>query len=96
MIARPKISRNEWKTAESGAFEVGNFAPFSCPGFDDAKGGVAGFVAGARALGFDEVRRDAKNKMFVAFVFRKADRAPDAAKLAKVGFAFRACLYKKR
>ncbi|KAK7231398.1 ribosomal RNA processing protein 8 [Aureococcus anophagefferens] len=64
--------------------------------FDDAKGGVAGFVAGARALGFDEVRRDAKNKMFVAFVFRKADRKPDAAKLAKVGFAFRACLYKKR
>ena len=27
MIARPKISRNEWKTAEIGAFEVGNFAP---------------------------------------------------------------------
>ena len=32
MIARPKISRNEWKTAERGAFEVGNFAPFCCPG----------------------------------------------------------------
>ena len=31
MIARPKISRNEWKTAERGAFEVGNFALFSCP-----------------------------------------------------------------
>ena len=31
MIARPKISRNEWKTAEIGAFEVGNFALFSCP-----------------------------------------------------------------
>ena len=26
MIARPKISRNEWKPAERGAFEVGNFA----------------------------------------------------------------------
>ena len=30
MIARPKISRNEWKSAELefelGAFEVGNFA----------------------------------------------------------------------
>ena len=25
MIARPKISRNEWKSAEIGAFEVGNF-----------------------------------------------------------------------
>ena len=32
MIARPKISRNEWKMAERGAFEVGNFAPLSCPG----------------------------------------------------------------
>ena len=32
MIARLKISRNEWKSAEKGAFEVGNFAPFSCPG----------------------------------------------------------------
>ena len=32
MIARPKVSRNEWKTTEVGAFEVGNFAPFSCPG----------------------------------------------------------------
>ncbi|KAH8071673.1 hypothetical protein JL721_4174 [Aureococcus anophagefferens] len=32
MIARPKISRNEWKTAEIGAFDVGNVAPFSCPG----------------------------------------------------------------
>ena len=31
MIPRPKISRNEWKTTEIGAFEVGNFAPFSCP-----------------------------------------------------------------
>ncbi|KAK7236182.1 hypothetical protein SO694_00060168 [Aureococcus anophagefferens] len=27
MIARPKISRNERKTTEIGAFEVGNFAP---------------------------------------------------------------------
>jgi broad specificity phosphatase PhoE len=32
MIARPKIRRNERKTTEIGAFEVGNFAPFSCPG----------------------------------------------------------------
>ncbi|EGB04582.1 hypothetical protein AURANDRAFT_72486 [Aureococcus anophagefferens] len=32
MIARPKISRNEWKPAELGAFEVGNFALLSCPG----------------------------------------------------------------
>ena len=34
MIARPKISRNEWKTAEIGAFEVGNFALLSCPAGD--------------------------------------------------------------
>ena len=32
MIARPKVSRNEWKPAERGAFEVGNFALLSCPG----------------------------------------------------------------
>ena len=31
MIARPKISQNEWKTAEKGAFEVGNCALLSCP-----------------------------------------------------------------
>ena len=34
MIARPKISRNEWKPAERGAFEVANFALLSCPGGD--------------------------------------------------------------
>jgi tRNA-splicing endonuclease subunit Sen2 len=43
MIARPKISRNEWKTTEIGAFEVGNFAPFSCPG-----GGAARRTRGSR------------------------------------------------
>ena len=32
MIARPKISRNERKTTERGAFEVGHVAPFCCPG----------------------------------------------------------------
>ena len=31
MITRPEISRNEWKATEIGAFEVGIFAPFSCP-----------------------------------------------------------------
>ena len=64
--------------------------------FDDAKGGVAGFVAGAAALGFDEAARDDRNKMFVAFRFTKAARDPDAAALTKVGFAFRPCVYKKR
>ena len=32
MIARPKMSRNEWEMTEIGAFEGGNVAPFSCPG----------------------------------------------------------------
>ena len=32
MIVRPKTSRNERKATEIGAFEVGNCAPFSCPG----------------------------------------------------------------
>ena len=32
MIARPKLSRNERKTTERGAFEVRNVAPFCCPG----------------------------------------------------------------
>ena len=36
MIARPKISRNEWKTAERGAFEVGNVAPFSRTACDES------------------------------------------------------------
>ncbi|KAH8063520.1 hypothetical protein JL722_2695 [Aureococcus anophagefferens] len=36
MIARPKISRNERKTTEIGAFEVGHVAPFCCPGDDVA------------------------------------------------------------
>ena len=38
MIARPKISRNERKATELGAFEVGHVAPFSCPGGDPALG----------------------------------------------------------
>ena len=35
MIARPKISQNEWKTAEIGAFEVGRVA-LSCRPEPDA------------------------------------------------------------
>ena len=51
MIARPKISRNERKTTEIGAFEVGNFAPFSCPGDADAAGGrVLGSTAGGNVF----------------------------------------------
>ena len=62
MIARPKISRNERKTAEKGAFEVGNFAPFSCPGYgvvaDSTPPTLDAFVldldGGALSLAFDE------------------------------------------
>jgi hypothetical protein len=36
MIARPNISRNEWKTAETGAFEVGHVALSCRPGADRA------------------------------------------------------------
>ena len=32
MIARPKLSQNEWKTTEIQASKVGNLSPFSCPG----------------------------------------------------------------
>ena len=32
MIARPKMSQNEWKPTEIRASKVGNFSPFSCPG----------------------------------------------------------------
>ena len=32
MIARPKMSQNEWKTIEIRASKVGNLSPFSCPG----------------------------------------------------------------
>ena len=32
MIARLKMSQNEWKTTEIRASKVGNFSPFSCPG----------------------------------------------------------------
>ena len=44
MIARPKISRNERKTTEIGAFEVGNFAPFSCPGLAKLPRAVASML----------------------------------------------------
>ena len=44
MIARPKISRNEWKTAEIGAFEVGKFALFSCAAYDVRAGLVHVFT----------------------------------------------------
>ena len=51
MIARPKISRIEWKMAEIGAFEVGNFALLCCPAVgrgDERARAPAPPVAGAQ------------------------------------------------
>merc|ERR1712147_264795 len=43
IIARPRISRNEWHTTEIGAFDVGHVAPFSCPGArPEARRGAVG------------------------------------------------------
>ena len=38
MIARPKMSQNEWKSTEIRASKVGNVSPFSCPGDLDLDG----------------------------------------------------------
>ena len=46
MIARPKVSRNEWTTAERGAFEVGHVALFSRP-VGDARRGLRDVARGA-------------------------------------------------
>ena len=47
MIARPKMSQNEWKTTEIRASKVGNFSPFSCPGTDpDAVWHYQGWILG--------------------------------------------------
>ena len=56
MIARPKISRNEEKTTEIGAFEVGNFAPFCCPG-DGGRRLLAYVVCGLVHVGAASSRR---------------------------------------
>ena len=51
MIARPKMSQNEWKTTEIRASKVGNFSPFfSCPGgYGVGALAARSFPAGARA-----------------------------------------------
>ena len=33
MIARPKMSQNEWTTTDTSASKVGNVSPVSCPGY---------------------------------------------------------------
>ena len=44
MIARPKMSQNEWKTTEIRASKVGNFSPFSCPGLPPLGSRAQGLV----------------------------------------------------
>ena len=58
MIARPKISRNERKTTEIGAFEVGNFAPFCCPGPNHTlpTSGTARYTGGLCVMDFLRIR----------------------------------------
>ena len=63
MIARPKISRNAWKPAERGAFEVGNFALLSCPGLQMPDYYGSAFYADAPARTFDFA--DAPDAVFV-------------------------------
>ena len=70
MIARPKISRNEWKPAEIGAFEVGNFALFCCPGGDAAP---LAAVELARAL---RVERYSKRPDPTRFALKLRDGPP--------------------
>jgi len=46
MIARPKVSQNEWKTAEIGAFDVGKFALSCRPVGDELVRRVDGVARG--------------------------------------------------
>ncbi|KAK7253890.1 hypothetical protein SO694_00002863 [Aureococcus anophagefferens] len=63
MIARPKMSRNEWKTAERGAFDAGKFASFRGPGRARSSSSRARALEGAdaveRELRADVAQRDA-------------------------------------
>ena len=79
MIARPKISRNEWKPAERGAFEVGNFALLSCPG----DGADLGDLVRAYAADFACLRRFPGDER----VRSQSSLLQAAARGGKAGFA---------
>ena len=74
MIARPKISRNEWEMAEIGAFEVGNFALLCCP-VGDVAAGRGPHVEGAVAEGEDAVEGRTEARRRAAGRRRAADDA---------------------
>ena len=69
MIARPRISQNEWKAAEKGGFEVGNFALFCYPALHDQHG-PAGAERGLR--GREGVRRALRRRRVAAEERRRA------------------------
>ena len=77
MIARPKLSQNEWKTTEIRASKVGNLSPFSCPGLHHVR------LRRRRALGRGRRRAwvyTAGSKILVAF------RVDDAVNATPVHF----------
>lgn len=55
-------------------------------------GGVAGFIAVMKKMGFDLVRKDEQNKMFALFEFTKSTRKPEA----NVQIELKPCEYKRR
>eukprot|EP00753_Platysulcus_tardus_P022719 PLAT9935.1.p1 GENE.PLAT9935.1~~PLAT9935.1.p1 ORF type:complete len:377 (-),score=146.73 PLAT9935.1:156-1286(-) len=58
----------------------------------DGCGGIPGFISALRKLGFDLKAHDDRNRMFVLFVFTRADREPKPS----VSLSLKACRYKKR
>jgi ribosomal RNA-processing protein 8 len=59
----------------------------------DELGGVAGFVAVMKQMGFDLNRKDEQNKMFALFEFTKSgSRKPDA----NAQIELKPCEYKRR
>ena len=79
MIARPKISRNEWKPAERGAFEVGNFALLSYRLDPRRYGDPAAFANTNAATAFHHVSRlvEARDWGALAAMDELARRAGD-------------------
>ena len=73
MIARPKISRNEWNAAEIGAFEVGRVAPSCRPEPDAPRDEEA--LAAARPAAALERGRDVARAVDAEPVLRPQVRA---------------------
>jgi ribosomal RNA-processing protein 8 len=64
--------------------------------FGEMEGGVDKFIQAVCALGFEKVRQDARNKMFIMLDFVKTDTKP-TNKLANTDQQIlKACIYKRR